>query len=411
MCTILTNSACWVVISLCCLLAPVSAAEFKRDRGEDEIVAPVYIDGEIEPGDQQKLLDILGEDVGQKGMPLFIHLNSKGGNFEEAIKIAGVARERFLSTKLGPGSTCLSACAIVFMSGMNYNTRYFVKSRFMHPSATLGFHAPTITAGGGNFDAADLEAAYSRAIEQIGKKLLATARYQDQSWTSPLIKATLVNEMMMTRGSNYFYIDTVGKAAEFEIELDRAIGPPKASVSFMRNACRNATLTAYDTTVSDGVMKFLIETEPRRVTNPDDNSMVYRFDLGKDRFCDVNPRANFGAYSEFDEGNSISVYVGGSTVPVYAADWFFYPSDTKLVSILAREGPRWDEPKVNPKCLRQDGKFDFDRCTENSGYSPTTVTMPHIGKGELEGLIEEVKGQASPDDVRALEELAKKAGD
>ena len=330
------TSACWAVIGLCCLAAPISAAEFKRDRGEDEIVAPVYIDGEIEPGDHQKLLDILGDDAGQKGMPLFIQLNSKGGNFEEAIKIAGVARERFLSTKLGPGSTCLSACAIVFMSGMNYNTRYFVKSRIMHPSATLGFHAPTITAGGGNFDAADLEAAYSRAIEQIGKKLLATARYQDQSWTSPLIKATLVNEMMMTRGNNYFHIDTVGKAAEFEIELDGAIGPPEASVAFMKNACRNATLTAYDTSVGEGVMEFLRETEPDRLSDPDNNGTVYRFPLGKDRYCDVNPRSDFGTYSEF-EGNSISVYVGGSTVPVYAADWFFYPSETKLVSIPVRQ--------------------------------------------------------------------------
>ena len=82
-----------------------------------------------------------------------------------------------------------------------------------------------------------------------------------------------------------------------------------------------------------------------------------------------------------------------------------------MYKTVEKFGPRWDEPKVNPKCLRPDGKFDFDSCTENSGYLPTNVTMPHIGKSELEGLIEEVKGQASPDDVRALEDLAKKAGD
>ena len=82
-----------------------------------------------------------------------------------------------------------------------------------------------------------------------------------------------------------------------------------------------------------------------------------------------------------------------------------------MYKAVEKFGPRWDEPKVNPKCLGRDGKFDFDRCTENSGYLPTTVTMPHIGKSELEGLIEEVKGNASPDDLRALEELAKKADD
>ena len=337
--TIHSNSACWAAIGLCCLAAPTSAAEFRRDRGE-EIVAPVYMDGEIEPGDHKKLLDILGEDVGQKGMPLFIQLNSKGGNFEEAIKIADVARERFLSTKLGPGSTCLSACAIVFMSGMNYNNSFFTKSRVMHPTAVLGFHAPSITSGGGNFDAADLEAAYSRGVEQVGKKLLAVARYRVESWTNPRIKPSLVNEMMMARGSNLFYVDTVGKAAEFEIDLDGAIGPPAATQSNLRNACRNAAASVADAAVGDEAGEWLKKFEATERIDPENEAKVQSFEWNraKGRFCDVEVRTHFAdSNPEYEyEENLIKVGVGGSTQSVPAPDWYFWPSDTKLTSITGR---------------------------------------------------------------------------
>ena len=337
---IFSKSASWAVITFNWLSVPVSAAEIKLELVQGyERVGTVYLEGEIEPNDHKKLLDVLGDNGGQKGIPLYIELNSKGGNFEEAIKIADVARERVLSTKLGPGSTCLSACAIVFMSGMNYNNSWFVKSRIMHPTAVLGFHAPSMSAGGGNFDAADLEAAYSRGVEQVGKKLLAVARYRDAAWTNPRIKPSLVNEMMVSRGSNFFYIDTVGKAAEFEIDLDGAIGPSAATQPNLRNACRNAATSVADADVGEQAGEWLKDYAAIERIDPENEVKVQSFEWNrlKGRFCDVEVRTHFAdRNSEYDEENFIKVGVGGSTQSVSAPDWYFWPSDTKLTAIAGR---------------------------------------------------------------------------
>jgi hypothetical protein len=97
----------------------------------------------------------------------------------------------------------LSAYAIIFMSGMRYTTSTFEKSRIIHPTAILGFHAPTVSIAGGKFDAADLEEAYGKAIDQVDRQLIDLARFRGHSWTNPMIKPTLVNEMMSRRG-NFF---------------------------------------------------------------------------------------------------------------------------------------------------------------------------------------------------------------
>jgi hypothetical protein len=80
-----------------------------------------------------------------------------------------------------------------------------------------------------------------------------------------------------------------------------------------------------------------------------------------------------------------------------------------MYKAVERFGPRWDDPKVNPKCLKPDGKFDFSRCTENSGIEAPPAVMAPVRKDDLQALISEVKGTASAEDLRALQTIADKA--
>jgi hypothetical protein len=65
-------------------------------------------------------------------------------------------------------------------------------------------------------------------------------------------------------------------------------------------------------------------------------------------------------------------------------------------------GPRWDEPVVDPKCLKPDGAFDFGKCTENSAVRKTEIFWPTSGKEEVLEFLKEVDQSADPDDIRTL---------
>ncbi len=310
------------------------AAEFKWQAAPEdqyETEGTVFVDGLIELGDHEKLLKAIGDNVGQKGIPLFLELNSDGGNFEEAIQISQVMQEKNLSTKLTPNAKCLSACAIIFMSGRSFNNSGFTKSRVMHPTAILGFHSPHVSAqGGGNFDSADLDNAYSRAIEDIGKKLMAVARYRDEFWSNPMIKPGLINEMMIKNGNNFYLIDTVGKAAELEIDLYDAIGPSEQSPANRANACANVIAAVADAAVADDAREWLVGDD-KRTTDQESKKTKYSFvrNRAKGRFCDVT----LGSKEVGDEDSEIVVGVGSAEQRQYVPDWFFWPSDKKLSSL------------------------------------------------------------------------------
>lgn len=114
----------------------VCAADFRWQAAPDdqfETVGTVFVAGEIKPDDHKKLIKAIGDHQGGKGIPLYLELNSEGGNFEEAIKISQIMHDKNLSSKIGPNGKCLSACAVIFMSGRSFNT-----SGLMHTDDSQG---------------------------------------------------------------------------------------------------------------------------------------------------------------------------------------------------------------------------------------------------------------------------------
>jgi hypothetical protein len=74
----------------------------------------VYIDGEIRPGDAERLAVALSQarfDVSQ------LTVNSMGGDVREALRIAGLVRGTKLEVKVAKGGFCVSSCFFIFWTG------------------------------------------------------------------------------------------------------------------------------------------------------------------------------------------------------------------------------------------------------------------------------------------------------
>jgi len=80
-----------------------------------------------------------------------------------------------------------------------------------------------------------------------------------------------------------------------------------------------------------------------------------------------------------------------------------------MYKLVVEFGPRWDAPKTDPKCVKADGKFDFDKCTENTIMIPAPKRAAEkITKGRLLDFLKEVEGQASPQDIERLRREAER---
>jgi hypothetical protein len=293
-----------------------------------EIQGTIGIKGEIKRDDHLKLLNALGDREGEKGYLIYLDLNSPGGSFEEAIQIADIMKKRYLSTRIKANSQCLSACAIIFMAGNRITTGGSALTRELHSRGTLGFHAPTITITGGTFDSADVQAAYADAIESVGGKLLAVARYRDLGWDSPMIKSDLVNEMMRKQAQNFYYIDTVRRAVENDIDVVGADGPADL-YQHVKDACGNATAKFYSSSVADEAAQDSEETRKSVVQH----GTIYNTVLGLGE-CKITLSDDDGqVYPTFGGDIEINIRKWGGKRSAELWKWMYWPADTKLAII------------------------------------------------------------------------------
>lgn len=110
-----------------------------------------------------------------------------------------------------------------------------------------------------------------------------------------------------------------------------------------------------------------------------------------DHFCEIRKRKWQEVHKVFYEGMLASGVDSAKAYVMYKA--------------VEQFGPRWDEPKVDPKCLKPNGEFNFEACTENNA-TQTPPVVPPMDKQALRRFIDEVSGVASPDDLAKLKALA-----
>ena len=113
-----------------CSGAPVSAAIVKSVPGNHGGVV-ITLSGQIVTGDSDTLIsEIQRANAAGKSVER-VQLNSGGGRLIEGIKLAAAVREAKISTAVGQGEVCASACFLIFAAG---------DRKFAGDGARIGVH-------------------------------------------------------------------------------------------------------------------------------------------------------------------------------------------------------------------------------------------------------------------------------
>jgi hypothetical protein len=134
------KSGAWAVLlgmAAASIAADACAAEFMSSATEDGRVA-IAISGAISPGDSDNLKSAVkvATDAGKRVSS--IRLNSAGGNLVEGAKLAELVQLAKLATDVGAGTTCASACFLVFAAGQTKSADY---------TARIGVHGASDRTG------------------------------------------------------------------------------------------------------------------------------------------------------------------------------------------------------------------------------------------------------------------------
>lgn len=184
------------------------SAEIKR---VENVTCTISLSGEIVPGDAQELWDTnpRNGDV--------LCLDSPGGNFAEAIKIAERLDGGVLATRLEAGTECLSACALIFVAASWFEDIH-IPRRTMHQEARLGFHAPFVIPPKGQYTERSISEAFkvgTNAVALMMKLGTIEGRFG--------YEGVFPNDIMIKilgKGPNEFYdIDTPPRADALGVEV------------------------------------------------------------------------------------------------------------------------------------------------------------------------------------------------
>jgi hypothetical protein len=185
----------WAVLNAAAHAATIQGKIVKNDpTGLLDSTLPaiflVELRGEIKTGDAaaltQEVWPYSNNDATSMRGRVILSLDSKeGGDFAEALEISKIVRDNAISTFVGSGRECVSACALIFMAGSEKywpdGARVEIR-RVMEPGARICFHAPYKAHGKetvfeGTKAAADLlEQASTYIPHELIVALLRTAR-------------------------------------------------------------------------------------------------------------------------------------------------------------------------------------------------------------------------------------------
>ncbi|MEP1423583.1 MAG: hypothetical protein ABJX32_17855 [Tateyamaria sp.] len=236
----------------------VRAADFKLG-GDPDLSCFATLSGLILPGDADRLHAFLDQTysanregrVAGVSIPAMwsdfqtgarLCLNSPGGSLTEAVRMADVllgARDdedeslTGIGTAVPPEATCESACAILFLAGGQLISSHLGRraDRVLHVEGLLGFHAPALTVQDQTYDKSNVEAAFGIALESIAAVGTRMSFLRMRQSLLQLIIDTPPDEMS--------YVQTIGQAAEWNIDLAGLPALPNPSAHNLIQACFN----------------------------------------------------------------------------------------------------------------------------------------------------------------------------
>ena len=248
-----------LVLSFFCLISlggALSAANISTQKKDDSECA-FSLQGEIKAGDAAKLskqvesyneeLQLNGTWFERRSSPSSVCLNSPGGSLLEGVELAKVISGAGLSTRIPSNSICLSACSIAFMAGSFSHPEGEVSSthRTMHPTAKLGFHAPSLSIPQGEYNERSVEKAYGIALQAVSAVSDLRANSIQEFPESIFIT------FLRTPASTFTYVDTVGSATRLGVRISPIPVFNRKLGAAATNLCENAVSRFSDIDIED----------------------------------------------------------------------------------------------------------------------------------------------------------------
>ncbi len=296
----------------------------------------IAIEGPIRQGDAEALGVVL-EEIGYTNeytpVGRRICLNSPGGFLREGIAMANLIAEWRIGTAVPAGATCESACAVLFMAGRYGNPEAggaFSPDRILHPQGKLGFHAPSLQLGERAYTRDEVDKAYAIALDSMAEIL----RHRAEALTS--IPDSLFLDLLATPPFQMTYVDTVAKAARWQVAVAPVAFPAGSAGDALTAACWHA---------DSGLLDYSLEygTQPLDFTFEEItadslyalSNRTFRYEgsarcelrlYGKTGFGDGEPTNYIGAAS----------YTGGATdqdISATVHPFMLFPSDTPIEAL------------------------------------------------------------------------------
>lgn len=344
------------ILGLCCLVLVSNAGGTRADiRASAAAGCDYELSGILGDGDADRLKKLAEPHFGDTTT---FCLNSPGGSFSEALTIAQFMMhdQPYIRTVVGPDQSCYSACALVFMAGAYRVTSHRLPDRWLHVRGKLGFHAPYIDPayiGNRQLSPSDLAVAFSAAM-QSSQRLLALLGQQtgNRTATNPeaWVHPGLIQRFLKHGPQDFYYVDTIAKAAAFNVSIFGTQLPDSYSSAGLSNACDNFHLRLQDRFLEDAekqdetVAPIVSKVDIVRSTLRGKPGFSVRFGFGGDRphcavsFADQIERGLF-------ESMTATWAEDGGKTGVEFFPIFQWPSRTRLrdLPVAARAATPTDE--------------------------------------------------------------------
>lgn len=229
----------WIFV---CLLASsgagLAAGISKRDA---QILDKQVFDlsGPIESGDLERLRALAPPD-GQS----IISFDSNGGDFQAGLALARYLHEKSIGTIVEDGRKCLSACAIAFLGGTALGEESsLLPARSIAPTARLGFHAPFLNVGQGQYGEEQIEGSYDKAVRTIVDVVQTAEVFQ--------VDASDAAELMRPQRQDMTYLDSADELGTYFVAPQGLEMPEHLTPTMVAAMCANGWLWAHNDRMTD----------------------------------------------------------------------------------------------------------------------------------------------------------------
>lgn len=232
--------------ALCILPAGAMAADFAIEdpvySGDRLNHATISVRGDISKGDLKKLDELLSlfpdYETGFNESVAVLSLDSPGGDHAEAVLIGSLLRTKGVGTRVPAGSSCIAACAVMFMHGTVRLDGEEFPNRKLHPAGKLGFQAPYLTLPEGAIPTREMvSGSYADALLYVATLIESGGTTFDQE---------LLMKMLRTQRGEMLMVETYGDLLTWDIPLDAEYTKKHESLTYEQLviACANTHAVA-----------------------------------------------------------------------------------------------------------------------------------------------------------------------